>query len=72
MRDCGDLFFFFRRQIVKILVHGAPGVNAVLNTVKTRQEHRGKRKVGIGSRIGETHLNAPRFWITDIRDAAGR
>ena len=34
-----DFLFFFRRQIVKILIHRTPGMNTVLDPVKTCQQH---------------------------------
>src|ERR1700730_4853772 len=53
-----DLLELSRRQIVEVLVDRRAGIELVLDAVETRHQHRRKRKMRIGERIGVANLDA--------------
>src|SRR6266480_404313 len=65
-----DLFQFFRRQIVKILVGRLAGIELVLDAVEPSQQHRGKAKIRIAKRIGIADFDTLSFRRRRQRNAA--
>src|SRR6266516_7066970 len=65
-----DLFQFFRRQIIKVLVGRLAGIELVLDAVEPGQEHRGKAEIRVAKRIRITPFAALSFRRRRQRNAA--
>src|SRR3984893_6471270 len=65
-----DLLELARGQIVEVLVDRRAGIELVLDAVETRHQHRRKRKIRIGERIGGADLDALALGRGGERNAA--
>ena len=70
VRHRRQLLLLFRRQVVEVFVGRVAGVNLVVDAVQAGHQHRGESEIRIARGVGEANLDAPRFGVGHIRNAA--